>query len=574
MELQVSHCVCTQIPRKVFYEEKRLEIREILRTLCRWKGVELIEGEICPDHIHMLVSIPPKMSVAGFMEYLKGKSSLMIFQKWGNMKFAYRNREFWCKGYYVTVGKNTAAIKEYIANQLKQDKEADQLSMRDMAYDQKTYYNGEFPMYSPSLKGAAGTGGAVWSDAGVIVPRLLYECYGDKELLRVHYEGIKRYLEVLVKGDEARGDGHLLSAPFTFGDWLAQDGVCEQSMRGGTDDTFIRSIYYLNAVITAAWAAGILGEHEDERTFSALADDIRGSILHEYYSPLGRLALDTQTSYVLALAFDVCPDREKLIALFRERLKKDLYRMKSGFTGTPLMIRTMFENGMEEEAYRLIFNEKCPGWMFELNLGATTIWERWNSLLPDGTISGTLMNSLNHYAYGSVAEAVYEYVGGIKRADIAWKKARISPVPDHRVRSCHTQFDSSYGVYEVDWKVGEGCAFSLRVTVPHGCTAEICLPYSGRAPFEVGEGEHSYCYTLEKDILHPFSIDSKAADLVENGEAKAAFARLLPQAFAMATGENEEFLTMSVREMGYLAMFGTSPEKVSELDALLKEIGG
>ena len=101
MELQVSHCVCTQIPRKVFYEEKRLEIREILRTLCRWKGVELIEGEICPDHIHMLVSIPPKMSVAGFMGYLKGKSSLMIFQKWGNMKFAYRNREFWCKGYYV-----------------------------------------------------------------------------------------------------------------------------------------------------------------------------------------------------------------------------------------------------------------------------------------------------------------------------------------------------------------------------------------------------------------------------------------------------------------------------------------
>ena len=115
--------------RKVFYEEKRLEIREILRKLCSWKGVEVIEGEICPDHIHMLVSIPPKMSVAGFMGYLKGKSSLMIFQKWGNMKFAYRNREFWCKGYYVdTVGKNTKAIKEYIANQLKKDKESDQLA--------------------------------------------------------------------------------------------------------------------------------------------------------------------------------------------------------------------------------------------------------------------------------------------------------------------------------------------------------------------------------------------------------------------------------------------------------------
>lgn len=118
--------------RKVFFEEKRAEIREILRKLCEWKGVEIIEGEICPDHIHILLSIPPKLSVSGFMGYLKGKSSMEIFQKFGNMKFAYRNREFWCKGYYVdTVGKNTAAIKKYIADQLKADKESDQLSLFD-----------------------------------------------------------------------------------------------------------------------------------------------------------------------------------------------------------------------------------------------------------------------------------------------------------------------------------------------------------------------------------------------------------------------------------------------------------
>ena len=118
--------------RKVFYEEHRMEVREILRKLCEWKGVEIIEGEVCLDHIHMLVSIPPKMSVSVFMGYLKGKSATIIFQKYGNMKFAYRNREFWCKGYYVdTVGKNTQAIKEYVKNQLKADKEADQLSIFD-----------------------------------------------------------------------------------------------------------------------------------------------------------------------------------------------------------------------------------------------------------------------------------------------------------------------------------------------------------------------------------------------------------------------------------------------------------
>ena len=119
--------------RKVFYEEKRLEIGAILRELCWWKGVEIIEAEVCPDHIHMLLAIPPKMSVSGFMGFLKGKSSLMIYQKWGSMKFKYRNRQFWCRGYYVdTVGKNAKAIKEYIATQLKQDKESSQMSIDDL----------------------------------------------------------------------------------------------------------------------------------------------------------------------------------------------------------------------------------------------------------------------------------------------------------------------------------------------------------------------------------------------------------------------------------------------------------
>ena len=118
--------------RKVFYNEKRVAIRDIIRTLCQWKGVEIIEGEVCPDHIHLLLSIPPKMSVSGFMGYLKGKSSLMIFQKFGNMKFAYRNREFWCKGYYVdTVGRNKKQIQEYIKQQLETDQIADQMSLKE-----------------------------------------------------------------------------------------------------------------------------------------------------------------------------------------------------------------------------------------------------------------------------------------------------------------------------------------------------------------------------------------------------------------------------------------------------------
>jgi len=119
--------------RKVFFGEKRVEIGAILRQLCDWKGINIIEAEVCPDHIHMLVSIPPKIAVSSFIGFLKGKSSLIIYQKWANMKYKYRNREFWCRGYYVdTVGKNTAKIQEYIANQLKEDKEMEQMTITEL----------------------------------------------------------------------------------------------------------------------------------------------------------------------------------------------------------------------------------------------------------------------------------------------------------------------------------------------------------------------------------------------------------------------------------------------------------
>lgn len=116
--------------RKIFFGEKRQEIGAMLRQLCKWKEVNILEAEVCPDHVHMLVEIPPKMSISSFMGYLKGKSSLMIYEKWGNMKYKYRNREFWCRGYYVdTVGKNTKKIQEYIAHQLEEDKAAEQLTL-------------------------------------------------------------------------------------------------------------------------------------------------------------------------------------------------------------------------------------------------------------------------------------------------------------------------------------------------------------------------------------------------------------------------------------------------------------
>lgn len=443
--------------------------------------------------------------------------------------------------------------------------------MRDMAYDQAMYYGGDFPMYSPSNKGIAGHGGAVWADAGVIVPWLIYESYGDQELLRKHYNGIRQYVELLIAGDEERGDNRLPTQPFTFGDWLAQDGICPQSMKGGTDDTFIRAAYYYNALQIAEKSARVLKIEEDEKRYGKRKEEVKHAIQREYFTPSGRLALDTQAAYILALKFGLGPDQDKVLSGFRDRLRRDLYKIKCGFVGAPLMIRTMLDCGLTEEAFRILFNREYPGWFYEILLGATTVWERWNSLLPDGKISGTMMNSLNHYAYGSVMEAVYAYIGGLSSADTAWKRAAIHPLPSRFVTQAGMRFDSPVGEYRCDWFVKNG-EFSISIAIPHGGSAEVTLPYSGREAFELAEGEYTYRYTMTEDIEHPFSADSLVYDIMKNEKAAKAFAETLPQAYAMASGENEEFLTSTVRGMSYLDMFGISKDGFARFEEKIRNI--
>ncbi len=130
MELQISYSVCAEIQKESIFQEKRIAIGKILRQLCEWKGINIIEAEVCPDHVHMLVEIPPKVSVSSFMGYLKGKSSTMLYEQFGELKYKYRNREFWCRGYYVdTAGKNTSRIAEYIKHQLDEDRLGEQLTL-------------------------------------------------------------------------------------------------------------------------------------------------------------------------------------------------------------------------------------------------------------------------------------------------------------------------------------------------------------------------------------------------------------------------------------------------------------
>ena len=441
--------------------------------------------------------------------------------------------------------------------------------LNDLRGDQTMYFKGDIPMYSPSLKKEAGEGGAVWADAGTIIPWNIYLNYGDKNLLEKNYVLMRDYAETLIEKDIKQGNKNLILEGFTFGDWLAQDGVCPQSLFGGTDNGFIRSVYYYRSIELTSFAARELGKNDDFEKYDNLKKKIYNAILNEYFAPNGKLALDTQTAYVLSLFYKIYRNKERVLNDFKQRIKKDFYRIKTGFTGTPLILLCLFDNDMDDYAYRILFNEECPGWIYAIKLGATTIWERWNSLLADGTISGINMNSFNHYSYGSVCEAIYSRIGGLRNLSPGWKKVLIKPQVNYRLKSVKFTFDSISGKFEICWKCKDN-KFYLDVVIPNGVVAEIFLP--DKKSFNATGGKYNYECELDSKILIPFSIDTPLVDIINNKEAIQIVKETLPQVYEMATGENDEFKIENIRHLSSLMMFVETKEKVQKCDEELSKI--
>ena len=417
--------------------------------------------------------------------------------------------------------------------------------MRDMRADQQLYYHGDIPSYSPSLRGEAIHGGAVWADAGTIIPWNVYMNYGDLELLRENYPMMRDYAEYLIAADRDAGGTHLVFHSFTFGDWLALDGMGPQSLKGGTDDAYIQGVYYMHSLELVSAAAAELGEAADADRYGALAREVRSALLDEYFSPNGNLSVDTQTGYVLALYYGLYRNREKLLRGFRRRLERDFFRITCGFTGAPLMLPVLLDNGMTDIAYRMLLTEEFPGWLYAVNLGATTIWERWNSLEADGRISGTGMNSLNHYAYGSVCEAVYSRIMGLRNAAPGWKKALIAPKIDARLKHAAIAYDSPAGKWSVAWRLaGDGSA-TLQLSVPEGACAHVVLPdHPDGLEADVAGGEYSWTWQPVKDYLHPFTADSRMMDLLDNEAAAAVVREHVPDLFYACQGRDNELRVM------------------------------
>ena len=344
--------------------------------------------------------------------------------------------------------------------------------LHDMETEQETH-GGMVPDVIPSF--GVGSFSSVWGDAACIIPWNMYLAYGDTGILEEQYESMKAWVEFIRQID---GEDHGWRRLFSYADWVALDSRVREkdTVLGGTDDAYVSDIYYWNSLCIVARAAELLGKAEEAAEYSVLADRILEDLRAEYFSRTGRCCCDTQTAQVLALEYGVATNPKLTADMLRTALIRSKGKLQTGFTGTPFLCKVLCENGMEAMAYDLLLNEECPGWLYEVNHGATTIWERWNSVEEDGSMSSTGMNSLNHYAYGSILNWLVRYVGGIRPLTVGYTKVQIAPAVDLRLGSAEVSYRSIAGTYSVSWKITNTRTITIRFEVPFGCEAELLLP--------------------------------------------------------------------------------------------------
>lgn len=430
--------------------------------------------------------------------------------------------------------------------------------------DEQEFLDGAVPNYIPNI-GHKADAGSVWGDIATFLPNTLYEHYGSLQEAEYAYLLMKGWVDYIDRKDKERGERHyLFDFGFHFGDWLALDGPTQDSFKGSTDDTYLASMYYCQSVKILKDMAKRLGREEDARRYGQLEENIRKTIFREYFTPSGRLAMTTQTSYAVALKFDICIDRQRTIEEFKERLKKDQKQIKCGFVGATMLCSVLAEAGLYETAYDLLLREEFPGWLYCVNLGATTVWERWNSVLEDGSISPTGMNSLNHYAYGSVMEFLYAYAAGIRPLTEGFSKAYIEPHPDIRLPKLSCTYDSVNGKYVCNFSILPDGRLRFHVEVPFHCSASLKLPdYEGEIK-ELSAGCYDFEYMPKKDYRYPYGWQSDLARLGQDERALQILQKYVPFLAHMAKSKNPEFTFESLKELSSKGFLPIEPKQLAE----------
>lgn len=345
---------------------------------------------------------------------------------------------------------------------------------------------------------------AVWDDVAIILPWVIYQWTGDADVLRRQLPSMRTYIDKSIRRDAKNG---LLWDPtlWQLGDWLDPNAPPSEPGLARTDGTLVADAYLVYVTGLMAKITKVIGEEALAAKYQADYTRLKAAFQAAYVASSGLVVGDSQTALSLALCFSLhsSPEQARTAADRLARLVRySKFRVSTGFAGTPLVLHALSQNKEHVQlAYRMLLEKECPSWLYPVSIGATTTWERWDSMLPDGTINPGEMTSFNHYALGSVASWLHEVVGGISMLEPGWKKFKVAPVPGGDLTSANVSFESPYGRIGVKWNLSEGQKLKLSVDVPPNTEALVVLPGQKDADADdgswVGSGHHEFDVSYE-----------------------------------------------------------------------------
>jgi alpha-L-rhamnosidase len=370
--------------------------------------------------------------------------------------------------------------------------------LADLAAEQAGH-DGVVSVIVPDLPGLVPLGPqAGWGDAAVIVPWVLYERTGDTDVLAAQYDSMRSWVDAV----SARSDPDGLWRTWQLGDWLDPSAPPDNPAKGRTDGDLVAAAYQVHTTRIVARAGALLGHTDDAATYGARADALRDAFAAEFVTANGRLASDSPTAYALALAFDLVTtaQRDRAARRLRRLVRADGFKIGTGFLGTPLVCDALADAGAADHAFRLLTQTECPSWLYPVTMGATTIWERWDSMLPDGSINPGQMTSFNHYAFGAVADFLHRRVAGLAPGAPGYTVLDVRPLVGGGLTWARASHRTPQGDAAVHWR-RDGTDLSVDLTVPPGCTARVQLPEAHDA-VELPPGTHQLvgtCRSVEDD---------------------------------------------------------------------------
>jgi alpha-L-rhamnosidase len=317
----------------------------------------------------------------------------------------------------------------------------------------------------------------VWDDVTVLAPQTLYNYSSDRKLLERQFESMRAWID---HGVERASDGLWNPESWQLADWLDPSAPPEHPDQGRTDSIMVANSYLVHVTLVLASLCAELGESDLASQYAHDGKELLSKFQRRYISPEGNLTSSSQTGLSLAIRFNLYPEDEaqrSYAATTLDRLiRKEAFHIGTGFAGTPIIAHALTAIGRPQLAYRMLLETSCPSWLYPVvSHQATTMWERWDSMKPDGTVNPGEMTSFNHYSFGAIADWLHASVGGISHAEPGWRKIIVRPVPGGNIFSAEVSFDGPYGMVACSWTL-KGKVFRMSLTVPPNCEAIVTLP--------------------------------------------------------------------------------------------------